>query len=288
MESQSQTNNPTADAGTSCVICFEHTSLATKAVIKNCAHEFCFTCIKSWMETTVTCPLCKQAIDVLQHSFTSDESYQEEKVEAPNLKHGDSGGGHGNVEDQLQCLDHSFFIAEVQRLLQDAEARHRQLWQEGQSHRGLAAWEQQRLGTVEGVVAELRNHKRKLQALLHFDPHTTLQDLYRLQDLLRESWGVPAITYARSRSPVRYGADDADAAAELSDDDDFTDDMSYMNLGKGVNHKTNNNSNNNHNNHNGNGNGNGKKKVVQRQSKSKVRTPPAKIGNSRNRKGIAN
>jgi len=257
---------PTTDDGTSCVICFEHIPLESKAVIKNCTHVFCFTCIKSWMETTITCPLCKQTIDVLQHSFTSEETFQEEKVEAPNLHRGDSGGGQSNVEDQLQCLDHAYFIGEVQRLLNDAERRHRQLWQEGQSHRGLAMWEQQQLGTVESVVAELRNHKRKLQSLLQFDPHATLQDLYRLQDLLQDSWrGVPQVAYARARSPVRYSADDADNADDLSEDEDFSEDLSYLSIG-----------------------GKGSKKATQRQSKSKVRTPASKIGSSRNRKGIAN
>jgi len=269
MEPHTPKNNPNEcqpEAGPSCVICFEHIALDTKAVIKNCAHEFCLICIKSWTETTTTCPLCKQQFDVLQHTFTSDGNYQEEKIEPPNIKGGDSGG-HNSVEQQLQCLDHSYFIGEVQRLLQDAERMHRQMWQESQSIRGLAAWEKQRLETLEGVVAELRNHKRKLQALLQFDPHTMLQDLYRLQDLLRSSYGAPVIpTYARSRSPVRYGADDADAVAELSDDEDFAEDMAYMNLGKN------------------------KKKPAQqqRQSKSKVRTPPSKIGMSKNRKGIAN
>lgn len=263
-----QKNNPptTADDGSSCVICFEHIDLANKAIIKNCTHVFCFTCIKSWMATTITCPLCKQTIDVLQHSFTSDESFQEEIVEAPNLKQGDSGGGH--VQDELQCLDHAYFIGEVQRLLNDAERRHRQLWQEAKSHRGLAMWEQQQLATVESVVAELRNHKRKLQALLQFDPHATIQDLYRLQDLLQSSWrGVPTVTYARARSPVRYSADDADAAADWSDEDDFSEDMSYMSIANAK---------------------GGNKKTTQRQSKSKTRTPASKIGISRNRKGIAN
>jgi hypothetical protein len=270
----SQPNNPTTttDTGSSCVICFEHISQDKKAVIKNCSHAFCFVCIKSWMQTTITCPLCKQSIDILQHSFTSDTSFQEEKVEAPNLQlGGDSGGGNngGNVEEELLCLDHSYFIGEVQKLLQDAERRHRQLWQGSQTHRGLALWEKQQLETVENVIAELRNHKRKLQALLQFDPHSTLQDLYRLQDLLSTTWGVPVVTTStRPRSPVRYSADDADQADD-DDDDDFADDMSDMRIsGKG-------------------GNSNGKR-GSQRQSKNKTRTPANKIGQVKNRKGLAN
>jgi len=261
---QTPINNP-QEAGPSCVICFEHITLDTKAVINNCSHEFCLVCIKSWTETTITCPLCKQEIDMLQHSFTSDGTYQEEKVEAPNIKGGDSGGGQSNVEDQLQCLDHAFFISNVQNLLQDAERLHQNLYRESLSHRGLAAWEKQRLETVEGVLAELRNHKRKLQAILQFDPYTTLQDLYRLQDLLHSTYGAPVVQTTRSRSPVRYGADDADAVAELSDDDDYADDMAYMSISKAK-----------------------KKKPAPRQAKSKVRTPADKIGTSKNHKGIAN
>jgi len=267
------TQNPTtnipgsqAEAGPSCVICFEQISLQTKAVIKNCAHEFCLVCIKSWLTTTITCPLCKQEIDVLQHSFTSDDNYQEEKVEAPNITGGDSGGGQ-DVEDQLQCLDHAFFISNVQNLLQDAERMHRTLYQESLSHRGLAAWERQRLETVEGVLAELRNHKRKLQALLQFDPYATLQELYRLQDLLRSSYGAPVVQTTRSRSPVRYSADDAEALADEIDDDDFAEDMSYMSLNKQQ----------------------AKKKApTPRRAKNKHRTPADKIGTTKNHKGIAN
>jgi len=235
---ETQTNNPTITTEASCVICFEHITQEQKAVIKNCAHSFCFTCIKSWMETTITCPLCKQTMDVLQHSFTSETSFQEEQVEAPNPDSRGGGnnnnGNNNNVQDELQCLDHSYFITEVQRLLHDAERRHRQLWQESQSHRGLSMWEQQQLETVEGVVAELRNHKRKLQALLLFDPHSTIQDLYRLQDLLQDSWrGVPVYNTApRSPAAVRYGADDADQA-EDDEDDDLDEDMSYLKISKG-------------------------------------------------------
>ncbi len=58
--------------------------------------------------------------------MNKDGTYQEEKVEAPNLK-GESGGGGEDVEEQLQCLDHAFFIIEVQKLLHDAERRHRQV-----------------------------------------------------------------------------------------------------------------------------------------------------------------
>jgi len=255
------TNNP-QEAGPSCVICFEQIALDTKAVIKNCTHEFCLVCIKSWTENTATCPLCKQEIDMLQHSFTSDGTYQEEKIEAPNIKGGDSGGGGGqaDVEDQLQCLDHAFFIGNVQHLLQDAERLHQSLYRESLSHRGLAAWEKQRLETVEGVLAELRNHKRKLQALLQFDPYATLQDLYRLQALLQSAYGAPVIQTTRSRSPVRYGADDAEALADLSDDDDLAEDMAYVNISKAKKQQ---------------------KKPTGRQGKSKARTPADRVAYNR-------
>ena len=64
-------------------------------------------------------------------------------------------------------------------------------------------WEQQQLGTVENVVAELRNHKRKLQALLQFDPHATLQDLYRLQGMSFSS--LADSSFVQTESSVVHG-----------------------------------------------------------------------------------
>jgi len=208
-----------------CVVCYEAITPSNKAVIKTCSHEFCLQCIKNWTQTSVSCPLCKQEFSVLQHSFQKDGTFVEESISIPTAK-------PASVEEQLNCLDHSFFLAEVGRLLQAAERVHKQLWLDGRTGRGLSTIEQRHLQIVEAVCVELRNHKRKVQALLQFDSHSLLQDLYRLQNMLDEVWENPYEQQsAHQTPPTRYSADDA-WEGNVSDDEDLVEDMGYLAIGK--------------------------------------------------------
>jgi len=230
--------NPSADS--CCIVCYEAMDDKTKAIIKGCAHAFCFVCITSWAQTNSSCPLCKQEFTVLQHTFVEDGSCTEETVGAPVAT-------AVSVEEQLNCLDHSFFIAEVNKLLQGAERVHKQLWLDGRSGRGLSVIEKEHLSVIENVCYELRNHKRKLQALLHFEPHQLLQDLYRLQGMMDDVWmhnnpyGAHSPAQAAASAPTRYSADDA-WEGDISDDDaDFVDDFGYLAISKGKQPKINSN-----------------------------------------------
>jgi hypothetical protein len=206
-----------------CVVCYETITPITKAVIKGCSHEFCLSCIKSWTQTSLNCPLCKQPFSVLQHSFNADGTSTEEVLVTPAIT-------DVAVEEQPNCLDHSFFLAEVSRLLQAAEHAHKQLWLDGRVGRGVSIVEKQQLQVVESVCVELRNHKRRLQSLLQFDPHTVLQDLYRLQGMLESTWGGAYAPSAASQvaSPVRYSADDAWEGNISDDDDELAEEMMYL------------------------------------------------------------
>jgi len=201
-----------------CVICLE--PIEEKATIKGCSHNFCLACIRNWAQTNTSCPLCKLPFDVIVNS--SEEEY----VEPAN-----ASALPRKIEEELECLDHGFFLGEVQRLLHDAERMHVKLIQESRSSRGISRWERDRLDGLEQVVAELRNHKRRLQSLLQFDPHTVLQDLYRLQDTLQDVWsndGRNPNVRETYTPPARYGADDADNIS----DDDFDEDMAYLSISK--------------------------------------------------------
>jgi hypothetical protein len=210
-----------------CVVCYENITATTKAVIKGCAHEFCLSCIKNWTQTSLNCPLCKQPFSVLQHSFNADGTSTEETLVPPAV-------APVAVEEQLNCLDHSFFLAEVSRLLQAAEHAHKQLWLDGRVGRGVSIVEKQQLQVVESVCVELRNHKRRLQSLLQFDPHTVLQDLYRLQGMLESTWGGVYTPNAANHvaAPVRYSADDAWEGNISDDDDELAEEMMYLAVSK--------------------------------------------------------
>jgi hypothetical protein len=220
------TNNATPDMG--CIVCYETITTTNKASIKGCSHEFCYICIKNWAQTSLSCPLCKQEFSVLQHSFKEDGACEEEVLSMPTA-------APIAVEEQLNCLDHSFFLAEVSRLLQAAEHAHKQLWLEGRVGRGVSIVEKQQLQALESVCVELRNHKRRLQALLQFDPHTVLQDLYRLQAMLENMWrGSYGDISGQQQAapPVRYSADDAWEGDISDDDDELAEEMAYLAIAK--------------------------------------------------------
>jgi len=210
-----------------CIVCYETITTTSKAVIKGCSHEFCLSCIKNWTQTSLSCPLCKQEFSVLQHSFRDNGSCTEEVLGVPNVV-------ATAVEEQLNCLDHSFFLAEVSRLLQAAEHAHKQLWLDGLAGRGVSIIEKHHLQVVESVCVELRNHKRRLQALLQFDPHTVLQDLYRLQGMLENTWGNPYDETSGQQGvpPARYSADDAWEGNVSDDDDDLAEEIVYLAIAK--------------------------------------------------------
>jgi len=81
---------------------------------------------------------------------------------------------------------------------------------------------------------ELRNHKRKLQALLHFDPHHVLQDLYRLQGMLDGVWFPYDQTPPDQHGapPARYSADDAWEGNVSDDEDDLAEEITYLAMPK--------------------------------------------------------
>jgi hypothetical protein len=221
------TAHATADLG--CIVCYETITTANKAIIKGCSHEFCLSCIKNWTQTSLSCPLCKQEFSVLQHTFTEIGECTEEVLSLPVVV------PVAGVEEQLNCLDHSFFLAEVSRLLQAAEHAHKQLWLEGRVGRGVSIVEKQQLQVVESVCVELRNHKRRLQALLQFEPHTVLQDLYRLQGMLENTWHSPHgqdSSSPQGTPPARYSADDAWEGNVPDDEDDMAEEMAYLAIAK--------------------------------------------------------
>jgi len=209
------------DTNNGCIVCYEILSYSNKAVIKGCAHDFCLDCIKNWTLTSLSCPLCKQEFTTLQHTFTEDGNFQEEIISLP------APPPPIAVEDQLNCLDHNFFLGEVGKLLQSAERIHKNLWEDSKTGRGLNVFEKKQLSVAEGVCVELRNHKRRLQALLHFEPHVVLQDLYRLQELLEGSFQV-----SPASPPARYSANDAWEGNISDEEDDFVDDMAYLSISK--------------------------------------------------------
>ena len=45
-----------------CAICFEEKQTKDLAILNNCDHKYCSTCIEKWCELENTCPQCKKKI----------------------------------------------------------------------------------------------------------------------------------------------------------------------------------------------------------------------------------
>jgi len=209
-----------------CAVCYDPITLLNKAVVNNCLHVFCEDCIHKWVKVQRSCPLCKQELISIHHTFLDDGSFTDEVPPLPNPEILNVQP----VEEQLQCLDHGFFLAEVTHLLQSAEQTHHRLWANKQS-KSVSILEQRHLEMVEEVCVGLRNHKRKLQGMLHFESHAILQDLYRLQSVLQEIDSGPYLLTNHPQtapSPVRYSAADA-WEGNVSDDEELAEELA-MNL----------------------------------------------------------
>jgi len=136
----------------------------------------------------------------------------------------------GPEDPDLGCLDHTYFLAEVNRVLGSAEQQHRKLFLESRNSKLKSIGEQNRLEVMESVICQLRNQKRLLQSMLQYDPVEVLQHLYNIQDTMNSVWNMD-VSQSTTTSTVarRYSANDA-WDADLSDDEDVIEDMSNLSV----------------------------------------------------------
>jgi hypothetical protein len=50
----------------SCGICLD--DITDQGKINSCEHQFCFTCIKTWSDTSNTCPMCRERFVRIDHN----------------------------------------------------------------------------------------------------------------------------------------------------------------------------------------------------------------------------
>ncbi|XP_021236807.1 E3 ubiquitin-protein ligase Topors-like [Numida meleagris] len=58
-----------------CPICLD--SMDDASHVMPCLHQFCFGCIRRWVETRPKCPLCKRRVRSILHSVRADDSFEE-------------------------------------------------------------------------------------------------------------------------------------------------------------------------------------------------------------------
>ncbi|WIA22848.1 hypothetical protein OEZ86_009796 [Tetradesmus obliquus] len=153
-----------------CRICMAEVSDA--ASVKGCSHAFCYHCLHQWTSTrrSPLCPICRTAITVLVLADGTEQAAQP------------ATGEQASEEPDLSCLDHSYFLGEVGRLLSRANALHNRLYTEayGCGRKG-GGWQMQRcLDSIQDVQGVLSSYRSSLEDEERFDAEVLLQDLYRL------------------------------------------------------------------------------------------------------------
>jgi len=182
-------------------------------ILKACGHQFCYECIKQWIQNKPACPLCSVPIETL-HTYTltdgSEDSpsattdaessqlsttnqsdntltniytYKNEAIEQNINK---EWWQHTN--DEFSGLDHNYFIGEVDRMLQSAIKLKNSITP---SHR-LENWEKSQLETSQVVIVQLQCIKDMLLAYHRFEPSQLMQDLLQIETNLQHLFLHPA------------------------------------------------------------------------------------------------
>jgi len=219
----------------SCVICMGVIDPNTRAELASCVHQFCFECILTWSKEKSICPLCKLPFKELHHQFNPDGSYSVRMIEQNYIPQPVYEGS------QFDALDHNYFLAEVTRVLEQAENTQRQWFRERRQNPALFqkqvnVTEQRSWEMLEEVINRLHLYKQILAEQQRIEAIPLLQELYELQDMLQEVYNgrfdIPTTTTVAAASTTkaaarrRYGADD-----DYDEyDDDYDDHMSMRSM----------------------------------------------------------
>jgi hypothetical protein len=203
-----------------CLICLNSISEETVSRIKECKHLFCYECISKWAKTKLTCPLCTKKFEVIEFHFASDGTCEEKKFEEPTKRPDD-------VDVDLSCLDFNYFLDEVNRLLENGErlfAMTKALArQNGKVHLHFSN-DSKLTPTLHTVLCTLRNIQTDLLNEVRFDPLVLIQQLYDIENTLKELWNGRTPTsmpqHSQRTENDRLGRFDADEFGEDDEDED--------------------------------------------------------------------
>eukprot|EP01120_Amphizonella_sp_Union-15-10_P013736 TRINITY_DN645_c0_g1_i4.p1 TRINITY_DN645_c0_g1~~TRINITY_DN645_c0_g1_i4.p1 ORF type:complete len:227 (-),score=36.00 TRINITY_DN645_c0_g1_i4:5-685(-) len=196
-----------------CPICLNDILEENLAQLKSCQHYFCLGCISTWAKTKLSCPLCKASFNratISVNGTMEDREFQNPKPIDPK-----------DVAIDLSCLDSTYFLSEVLRLFGKASATKKQYFSNLQKR----DYNSIGMHVLNDVTSRLLSYQSVFlrESPIH-DPEAVLQDLYRLDGLLKSlsQRELPAHIveqYSEVDSSRRYGADD-DYEDEYEDEED--------------------------------------------------------------------
>lgn len=82
-----------------CPICLADVDLQSKAIVAECFHIFCLSCIHRWLELKRSCPMCKRRVTSVLYDIVSDDRFKERAVppSPPCARREDASGSRARL-----------------------------------------------------------------------------------------------------------------------------------------------------------------------------------------------
>lgn len=189
----------------SCPICFEELAGLKLSKIEGCTHLFCSPCLAEWLAVKTSCPLCNVVVTKL---LTSNESEWAEQIipsQKNTLKDSD-------MSSDFNCLDHSYFMDEVERLTSAARLAQQKLNARSMKLRSnFSLLELRGVKALEYSLDELIQYKDIFYSFERYDPYQVLVNLSQIEQKIQLVNGLKYHKLDEVEVEVkqrRYGADD--------------------------------------------------------------------------------
>ncbi|KYQ93169.1 hypothetical protein DLAC_05803 [Tieghemostelium lacteum] len=211
-----------------CSICLS--TIQNETEISDCKHKFCRECIENWVLNQIKCPLCKRDIKEL----VVVGSGQSIKVNEPKKP------PPSEVEVDLACLDHKYFLEEVNKLLSLCEIIKLQLENiPTPSHSSSKVYVNHSMTledtkALESVQERLVVLQKELESYENtFDAQAILSELYMYSTIVNELKDIYIPSYDNANTPSQklntfkqnqrfhFGVEEEDDYYEYDDDDDY-------------------------------------------------------------------
>jgi len=151
-----------------------------------CEHNsFCYDCIKRWISSVSICPICKQTVTNLVIANDQNNTDTKLNIEVKPTE----PQKHIDVATDVSCLDHGFFLEELQRIMQRCTNMQKSLGFRNSNaslgfRRNSSTFDQRKAQLLEEIAYKLDIYQADFIEFRKFDPYAMLKKFYDVQELL--------------------------------------------------------------------------------------------------------
>eukprot|EP01017_Pseudomicrothorax_dubius_P000783 TRINITY_DN0_c2609_g1_i1.p1 TRINITY_DN0_c2609_g1~~TRINITY_DN0_c2609_g1_i1.p1 ORF type:complete len:240 (-),score=41.47 TRINITY_DN0_c2609_g1_i1:99-818(-) len=169
-----------SSATSRCTICLDPVDHPI-ARLNPCLHIFCFTCVKGWIPEKLTCPNCTvKCTSVIRVEKGGETELKLEDI--ASLSIGQPSEAKENTEkvvkkESFDCIDHTFIISEVKKLLGRTSCIRKRLSTYSGRH---ARYSHDYLRCIQNICDTLNDLKYDMEEFAEFEPEDMMMMLYEI------------------------------------------------------------------------------------------------------------